>query len=373
MPLGEGIYIYLLELLFTNGSFKTSAIERMRFVVKSLWPRAQVGSCIIELTSSQVKPFGSFVSGLSLPSSDLDLVICLPKVHREAGPEAAGFLEGRNAIKESWQQNLARCLRAQTWVDVTSIKVITNTAVPVIKLKTRPMSGCVVSLDVSFEGNIHQGLEANRLNVALMNEFPSLRPLVLVLKQFLSRRGLCESFTGGLSSYALLLLCARFLQEQPSLSPLDVGGALLGLLNFYGNHLQPAVTGISVARRMYFSRSDLAPIITNSARTPLAHNIPVAAGVASLHRRHSFTPQNHSPHTVDSFSSSFKPYKFDPLFIEDPLAYENNVGRNCFRIHQVQKLWSETHAELLQRIFAIERGKTSKEGLLDILIGSENL
>lgn len=308
------------------------------------------------------------MSGLSLPSSDLDLVICLPKVHREAGPEAAGFLEGRNAIKESWQQNLARCLRAQTWVEVSSIKVITNTAVPVIKLKTKPISGCIVSLDVSFEGNIHQGLEANRLNVALMNEFPSLRPIVLVLKQFLSRRGLCESFTGGLSSYALLLLCARFLQEQPSLTPLDVGATLLGLLNFYGNHLQPAVTGISVARRMYFSRSDLAPMMTNSAR-PLSHNIE---GVASLHRRHSFTPQNQTSPAFDSFSS-FKPYKFDPLFIEDPLAYENNVGRNCFRIHQVQKLWSETHAELLQRIFAIERGNMSLGGLLDILVGSESL
>eukprot|EP00624_Nannochloropsis_granulata_P006083 evm.model.NODE_4407_length_63659_cov_22.504595.25 len=36
-------------------------------VVQSLWPRAQV------------KAFGSFVSGLALPSSDVDLVICLPK------------------------------------------------------------------------------------------------------------------------------------------------------------------------------------------------------------------------------------------------------------------------------------------------------
>jgi DNA polymerase sigma len=333
-----------------------------------------------------VKPFGSFVSGLSLPSSDLDLVICLPKVHREAGPEAAGFLEGRNAIKESWQQNLARCLRAQTWVDVSSIKVITNTAVPVIKFKTRAsVSGCVVSLDVSFEGNIHQGLEANRLNVALMSEFPSLRPIVLILKQFLTRRGLCESFTGGLSSYALLLLCARFLQEQPILTPLDLGGTLLGLLNFYGNHLQPAVTGISVARRTYFSRNDLGPSLMPppSPRTGLPHNIASVpsngsgsnTGVAS-NRRHSYntTPHPHPPSLVDpssSFASSFKPYKFDPLFIEDPLAFENNVGRNCFRVHQVQKLWSETHSELLQRIYAIERG-SSKGCLLDVLVGPES-
>ena len=52
----------------------------------------------------QVKVFGSFVSGLSLPGSDLDMVICLPNVHTEAAPEAPGGLEGRNSIKESWQQ-----------------------------------------------------------------------------------------------------------------------------------------------------------------------------------------------------------------------------------------------------------------------------
>ena len=52
----------------------------------------------------QVKAFGSFVSGLSLPGSDLDMVICLPNVHTEAAPEAPGGLEGRNSITESWQQ-----------------------------------------------------------------------------------------------------------------------------------------------------------------------------------------------------------------------------------------------------------------------------
>lgn len=30
------------------------------------------------------------------------------------------------------------------------------------------------------------------------------------------------------------------------------------------------------------------------------------------------------------------PFKFDPLFIEDPLEPRNNVGRNCFRIFQVK-------------------------------------
>lgn len=270
------------------------------------------------------------MSGLSLPSSDLDLVICLPKVHKEAGPEAAGFLEGRNAIKETWQQNLARCLSKETWVDVASIKVISNTAVPVIKFKTQSPNGYSVPLDVSFEGIVHQGLEANKLCVSLMNELLCLRPIVLVLKQFLSRRGLCESYTGGLSSYALLLMTARFLQEQPPDSPLDIGAVLLGVLDFFGNNLQPAVTGISVGRRCYFSRVDYHSTTTGhhsfssqgTPLPPLEHTMAVSS-VNAMNRRHSYNKQQFGSRAgiAGSHHSSYYPCKFDPLFIEDPLAH----------------------------------------------------
>jgi hypothetical protein len=275
----------------------------------------------------QVKAFGSFVSGLSLPSSDLDLVICLPKVHKEAGPEAAGFLEGRNAIKETWQQNLARCLSKEAWVDISSIKVISNTAVPVIKLRALSPSGDSFPMDVSFEGIVHQGLEANKLCVMLMNEFLSLRPIVLVLKQFLSRRGLCESFTGGLSSYALLLVTARFLQEQPPDSPLDIGAVLLGVIDFFGNRFQPAVTGISVGRRCYFSRMDYSGTVGSAAFTsapgpPSVDHVMAMSSVNAMNRRHSYN-RHQFRSTVgiaSNSSSSYYPCKFDPLYIEDPLA-----------------------------------------------------
>jgi hypothetical protein len=46
------------------------------------------------------------------------------------------------------------------------------------------------------------------------------------------------------------------------------------------------------------------------------------------------------------------PYRFDPLFIEDPLALGNNVGRNCFRIVQIQKAWSDAHAALVAAVDA---------------------
>ena len=41
---------------------------------------------------------------------------------------------------------------------------------------------------------------------------------------------------GGISSYGLSLMAARYLQEQSSGA--DVGSLLMGFLDFYGNHVR---------------------------------------------------------------------------------------------------------------------------------------
>lgn len=95
------------------------AIERFTRLVNTIWPRAQV------------KLYGSHVAGICLPSSDLDFVVCLPAVHKNAPALAPGVLEGRNAINESSQKLLARELKGECWIDPRSIKLIERTVVPV--------------------------------------------------------------------------------------------------------------------------------------------------------------------------------------------------------------------------------------------------
>lgn len=163
-----------------------------------------------------------------------------------------------------------------------------------------------VSLDISFGGHGHQGLAASQLNMSLMREYPSLRLIVLVLKQFLTTRGLGEVFTGGMSSYAILLLTTRFLQELSPSTTADIGASLLGILDFYGNHLQPSVTGISVANMCYFSRHD-----DNEVPTVVPYHR------SAINRRHLFRADGNSPPTAPN--DLHRPYKFDPLFVEDPV------------------------------------------------------
>ena len=221
-----------------------------------------------------------------------------------------------------------------------TIKIIRNTAVPVIKFKTRESEGKpVVSLDISFESTGHRGLLSNKLIGDLMQMFPNLlRPIVLVLKAFLSRKSLCEAFTGGISSYALLLITARFLQELGPAEISDVGAVLLGLLKFMGEDFDPRCTGISLSRRCYFPRSSpLGQFTENSVSQPNFNSIP---------------------------------FKFDPLFIEDPLTTGNNVGRNCFRILQVQRILLDAYIGIIDVLKRSERDGVAYP-ILERLIGTE--
>jgi len=327
------------------------AVEQITKTVTALWPRAQI------------KMYGSHVTKLCLPSSDVDFVICLPAVHKNAPAMAPGDLEGRNAINETNQKVLARKLKGESWLDQRSIKVIERTAVPVIKVSSKDSRSRVVQLDLSFDAKEHHGLEALDMIQNILEDTPMIRPLVLVLKQFLLDRGLLTAYTGGLSSYCLFLMVTRYCQEEsPSWN--DCGSLLMGLLDFYGNFFDPRTTGISVRTRQYFSRSQDAQHDLNN---PAQHFIeaptwtsPPQYQFPDLTRRNSFTDRNkmprfqplnryltfqngYQPHISQQPPHHFparsvhsgRPYTFDPIWVEDPLNPGNNVGRNAFRIFQV--------------------------------------
>jgi hypothetical protein len=345
-------------------STQMAAIRFCTSAVQSLWPRAQV------------RPYGSFVTRLALPTSDVDLVICLPKVRRDAPAEAAGVLEGRNAIKESWQQNLARKLRQEPWVVADSVKTIPHAAIPIISLTTNlPFN---VRLDISFEGPGHNGLATNDVVLSLMHEFPPLAPIMLVLKSFVIERGFAVAYSGGLSSYALLLMVARYLQEHTdryennstaSTSSADFGMVLMGLLDFYGNRFEPRTTGISVAARCFFNRDSIVPTHQHGYAPPtamhsvddaqdhwqqLSHSHMHSANLLSSpgSRRHNNrTSMNDWPaqraNGIPDSLAPHDPHKFDPLFIEDPLHPSNNVGRNCFRITQIRRAFAAGYEILM--------------------------
>lgn len=65
-------------------------------------------------------------------------------------------------------------------------------------------------IDISL--NQLNGISAGKIVNSYIASLPALKPLVLVIKAFLSQRGMNEVYSGGLGSYSVICLVVSFLQ-----------------------------------------------------------------------------------------------------------------------------------------------------------------
>lgn len=142
-------------------------------------------------------------------------------------------------------------------------QVISRAKVPLVKFDDTA-SG--VSVDISFD--VANGPEAAAITRQLMGALPAMRPLVMLLKVFLQQRQLNEVrqsvvinssntpniqvYSGGIGSYALMVLVAAFLQTHNSRWRSSRGGEqclgvlLVDLLRLYGRELNCQEVGVSL-------------------------------------------------------------------------------------------------------------------------------
>ncbi|KAI8806970.1 hypothetical protein BJ742DRAFT_814994 [Cladochytrium replicatum] len=182
--------------------------------------------------NAEMHVFGSFDTGVFLPTSDLDLVV-LTNIQKGSVQSAL--------------YKLAQNLRNR--MQLESLTVIAKARVPIIKLVDK-LTG--YNVDISF--NIESGLDS----AAIMKSFladqlvgSALRSILIVMKQFLTCRGLNEVFSGGLGSYSLILLVFSFLKLHPMIQTQQIapgenlGVLLLEFLELYGRNLNSEVVGIA--------------------------------------------------------------------------------------------------------------------------------
>ena len=160
---------------------RNDSIARIQAVVQSIWP------------SATVEVFGSFATGLYLPTSDLDAVI----LNSGCTNIPSGLKALANALT---RRSLAK-----------NLQLIAKARVPIVKFEEAE-SGYL--FDISFD--VANGPEAAANVRALMDTLPPMRLLVTVIKVFLQQRELNEVYSGGLGSYAVLVMVASFLQMHPS-------------------------------------------------------------------------------------------------------------------------------------------------------------
>merc|ERR1740138_434250 len=206
------------------------------------------------------------------------------------------------------------------------------------------------AVDISFEAPNHGGLASSRYALEAMSRWPELAPLLLVLKELLCQRGLNEPFTGGLSSYSLLLLAMTALL-QAGVDPLEAP------LPRPQHHtpLDEAAPGAGARRRPSLAariRGGDALLWSGTDQRRAFERDDDALGYLltfflEFFGRH-FDPQRHAVSVLRGdagiIAMAGPGYTTDPQFvaplIEDPLECTRNVSRSCFGIAQIQNVFA---------------------------------
>ncbi|XP_055010830.1 terminal nucleotidyltransferase 4B isoform X1 [Boleophthalmus pectinirostris] len=259
---------------------RLEVVDRIKAVIHDLWP------------SAEVQVFGSFSTGLYLPTSDIDLVVF-----------------GKWETLPLW--TLEEALRRMNVADENSIKVLDKATVPIIKLTD---SFTEVKVDISF--NVKNGVKAACLIKEYKEKYPVLPYLVLVLKQFLLQRDLNEVFTGGIGSYSLFLMAVSFLQlhYRDVCSPnINIGVLLIEFFELYGRNFNYLKTGIRITDGgCYVAKDEV------------------------------------QKNMMDGYRPSM-------LYIEDPLQPDNDVGRSSYGAMQVKQAFDYAYVVLSHAVSPIAK------------------
>ena len=206
---------------------RQDCIERVRKAIRSWLPS--------DLVKLQV--FGSVSTQFYVPSSDIDLVLLFD----EDGLRRSG-------VKVPRLKKVAQALTAAGIPEEGSIKIIQKARVPIIKYTDARFG---YPIDIAF--NATSGTESADLIAKEGQRYPALRPLTLLLKQFLEMRGLNEVYTGGLGSYAVTCFVLSFLQIHPLVQAglvrphENLAVMLMEMFELYGRHFNYEVVGMAVA------------------------------------------------------------------------------------------------------------------------------
>uniref|UniRef100_A0A3B4FWV4 Terminal nucleotidyltransferase 4A n=1 Tax=Pundamilia nyererei TaxID=303518 RepID=A0A3B4FWV4_9CICH len=215
-------------------------------------------------------------------------------------------------------QELEQALRKHEVADPNSIKVLDKATVPIIKLTDQRTD---VKVDISF--NVETGVKAASFIKGYMKKYPVLPYLIFVLKQFLLQRDLNEVFTGGISSYSLILMVISFLQLHPRIDPTNpsenLGVLLIEFFELYGRNFNYLKTGIRIKNGgAYIAKEEIMKGMTNGYRPSM-------------------------------------------LYIEDPLLPGNDVGRGSYGAMQVKEVFNYAFIVLSHAVSPLAQSYPNKD------------
>ncbi|KAL7320308.1 hypothetical protein PS15m_000208 [Mucor circinelloides] len=216
-------------------------------LIESLWPN-----------NYEITAFGSSVTGLQFPASDIDINIDFDELPKNNKIDVLKIIRKKAITQRIFSFNNTR--------------LAANAKVPVFMGEDE--NG--VSIDVTVQ---NECFSSDR-TTAWITEYPALKPLFMVLKQSIAnyRVSSLPAFeplsakTAGLASYSLICMIVSYLQLQvaDTLKPTDpnyYGTLLMGFLNFYSQFPSTSTAISLTGDGAYLSKSECPiPLETKSGK-----------------------------------------------------------------------------------------------------------
>lgn len=194
--------------------------------------------------------FGSFMSGLYLPTGDMDLVLCSDALL--AG--GATLPVGLNQLKQ-----FRNYLRSSRVAVHNNFEMISKARVPLVKYVDVATG---LKVDISFENP--SGVIAIKTFKAWREQYPAMPVLVTIIKQFLLMRGLNEPVNGGIGGFSVICMVVSMLQMMPQIQSGDMvpernlGSLLMHFFDLYGNRFNYKITALRLNPPGYVNKAGFA-------------------------------------------------------------------------------------------------------------------
>ena len=197
--------------------------------------------------------YGSFRIGLSLPDSDIDILI-LPKHGYNSNNDINRYYL-YNSLKKIY--DVFNKDKSFSYLELIEAKV------PIIKCTYKETN---IQIDISMYKD--NGASAVKQFENIIRIYPEIKLLMLLIKYMIRQRKLNEIYKGGVSSFILFTLLYYYLVDVKKRfiykvnqghkeSLLTLGHLLLGFFNFYGFEFNYKKLGISIRNGCFlYKRTD---------------------------------------------------------------------------------------------------------------------
>ncbi|EEP82072.1 predicted protein [Uncinocarpus reesii 1704] len=263
---------------------------------------------------------GSRQTGLALRHSNIDLLIPLPDP--DGSFESRGPSPTRPKVAELQLERQAQISRLLRGTAIFNSVTLIRSRIPIVT---------AVHAATSLRLTLHCGTQfptSLEFIQSYQSEFPTLRPLLAILRMVLEQRSLFGPQNQGINNYTLTMMIVAALKLSEGKYPrTNTAAQLLHILRFFST-INFRRYGIAVEPPAIFHKR--------------GHR-------KSFDRMQADAPSVRGQISIGKVSAKLAKHM---LCLQDPANYMNDLGMECFRTLEIQRVFGYVYADLRAAIKA---------------------